>query len=174
MRIRAAAPGEGRFLSDLALRSKAHWGYSRDFIEKCRGPLTVTEDFVRECTVFVLEHEHRIAGFYGMLREGRDAVLEFFFVDPDAIGQGVGRKLWQHAIESARTLQARHLLVDADPNAERFYTEMGAERIGDVASEVDPNRRLPLMRYPISPEKGDDEEPGGRRGSRDDASLLRS
>lgn len=173
MRIRAAASGEGRFLSDLALRSKAHWGYSRDFIERCRGPLTVTEDFVRECAVFVLEHEHRIAGFYGMLREGPDAVLEFLYVEPDAIGQGCGRKLWQHAVERARLLEARHLLVDADPNAERFYLEMGAERIGEVASEVDPSRRLPLLRYPITAEK-EDEDPGGPRGSRDDASLFRS
>lgn len=171
MRIRAAAPGEGRFLSDLALRSKAHWGYSRDFIERCRGPLTVTEDFVRECGVFVLEHEHRIAGFYGILREGPDAVLEFLYVEPDAIGQGCGRLLWQHAVDNARKLEARDLLVDADPNAERFYLEMGAERIGEVASEVDPNRMLPLLRYPIMPEKGDDDVSGGTRGPRDDVPL---
>lgn len=173
MRIRAAAPGEGRFLSDLALRSKAHWGYSRDFIEKCRGPLTVTEDFVRECAVFVLEHEHRIAGFYGLLREGPDAVLEFLYVEPDVIGQGCGRQLWQHAVDNARLLRARDLLVDADPNAEPFYLEMGAERIGEVASEVDPKRMLPLLRYPITPERRDT-PPDGRRISPDDASLLRS
>jgi len=66
------------------------------------------------------------------------------------IGKGIGRQLWQHAIGSARRLRARYLLVDADPNAEQFYVEMGAERVGDVPSGVDPNRRLPLLRYPIS------------------------
>ena len=150
MRIRAAAPGESRFLSDLAMRSKAHWGYSRDFLEACRGPLTVTEAFVRECSVFVLEHEHRIAGFYGMLRQGQDVALEFLFVEPTAIGKGIGRQLWQHAISTARHLKARYLLVDADPNAEQFYVEMGAERIGEVRSGVDPGRLLPLLRYPIT------------------------
>ena len=150
IRIRAAAPAESRFLSDLAMRSKAHWGYSRDFLEACRGPLTVTEAFVRECAVFVLEHERRIAGFYGLLKQGQDVALEFMFVEPDVIGKGIGRQLWQHAIGSAHRLRARYLLVDADPNAEQFYVEMGAERIGDVQSGVDPNRRLPLLRYPIS------------------------
>ena len=155
MRIRAAAPAESRFLSDLALRSKAHWGYSRDFLEACRGPLTVTEAFVRECAVFVLEHDRRIAGFYGLLKQGQDVALEFLFVEPDVIGNGIGRQLWQHAVATALRLRARYLLVDADPNAEQFYVEMGAERIGDVQSGVDPSRRLPLLRYPIGETESD-------------------
>ncbi len=34
--IRAARPGEADALSALCLRSKAHWGYDDDFLERCR------------------------------------------------------------------------------------------------------------------------------------------
>ena len=42
--IRAARVGEAGFLSELALRSKAHWGYDAAFIEACRDELSVDAD----------------------------------------------------------------------------------------------------------------------------------
>lgn len=41
MLIRLARVTEAEILSDLALRSKAHWGYDAEFIEACRDELTV-------------------------------------------------------------------------------------------------------------------------------------
>ena len=40
--IRPARSGEAKALSDLALRSKAHWGYDAAFMAACRAELTVT------------------------------------------------------------------------------------------------------------------------------------
>ena len=37
--LRPARVDEAGLLSDLALRSKAHWGYSPEFIERCRTEL---------------------------------------------------------------------------------------------------------------------------------------
>jgi hypothetical protein len=34
--IRSANPDEADFLTELALRSKAVWGYSQDFLDSCR------------------------------------------------------------------------------------------------------------------------------------------
>ena len=39
--IRQARVDEARLLSDLALRSKAHWGYPPEFIECCRAKTSV-------------------------------------------------------------------------------------------------------------------------------------
>jgi len=39
--IRDAVPDEAVLLSDLAMRSKAYWGYSIEFMEACRQELTV-------------------------------------------------------------------------------------------------------------------------------------
>lgn len=40
MVIRPAKPDEAAVISELAIRSKAHWGYGRKFIDACRSELT--------------------------------------------------------------------------------------------------------------------------------------
>ncbi|CAH8245865.1 hypothetical protein WJ0W_003100 [Paenibacillus melissococcoides] len=44
MLIRKAKPDEAGYLSGLAFRSKAYWGYSHDFMEACRDSLTVSPE----------------------------------------------------------------------------------------------------------------------------------
>jgi GNAT superfamily N-acetyltransferase len=57
--------------------------------------------------------------------------LEDLWVDPVAIGSGVGRRLFDHAVVTAAGLGLTSLLIESDPNAEGFYLAMGAERIGE-------------------------------------------
>lgn len=147
-RIRRARPSEAGALSALALRSKAYWGYDPDFIARCREDLTVTEAMIAAHDVFAAEHRGRLLGFY-VLKPGPadEGALDFMFVDPTAIGQGIGRQLWRHAVQQAAGHGYKALRIDADPHAEGFYRKMGAVRAGEVASTVDPGRMLPLMRY---------------------------
>ena len=42
--FRLAHPAEAPLLSDLALRSKRHWGYDDDFMNRCRPQLMVDPD----------------------------------------------------------------------------------------------------------------------------------
>jgi hypothetical protein len=44
--IRAAHGGELEALSALAMRSKAHWGYSAAFMQACRDELTVSAELL--------------------------------------------------------------------------------------------------------------------------------
>ncbi len=67
------------------------------------------------------------------------------FVDPQAIGQGIGRLLFEHTIAVGRDLGFTQVTIDADPNAEPFYRAMGAVRIGDVPSGSIAGRVLPQM-----------------------------
>jgi hypothetical protein len=39
LQIRAAVTGEGSELTELAVRSKAHWGYSSGFLTRARPEL---------------------------------------------------------------------------------------------------------------------------------------
>jgi hypothetical protein len=39
--IRAARPDEAAALTDLAMRSKAYWGYGASFLARCRAALEV-------------------------------------------------------------------------------------------------------------------------------------
>lgn len=139
--VRAARPGDAALLSDLAFRSKAHWGYSGEFMEASRKALTVHGT----CTdpTFVAEIDGKAAGFYQL----RDGEMEMLFVEPDLMGSGVGRTLWEHAVETARDLGWRQILILSDPYAEGFYLAMGAERVGEAPSDVfGAERPLPRLR----------------------------
>ena len=152
-RIRPATAGEARLLSDLALRSKAHWGYNADFLEACRAELTISEDYIRGAPVFVLEEDGRVVGFYGLRGQGRELELLYLFVEPAAIGGGLGKRLWEHAVETAARLGFQKITIESDPYAEAFYLAMGARRVGEVSSSVQAGRTLPHLEFPIDPER---------------------
>ena len=67
------------------------------------------------------------------------------FVAPGHLRGGVCRAMMVHATAEARRLGGRLLLIEADANAEGFYLGFGAKRIGEVASQSKPGRRLPLL-----------------------------
>ena len=56
--------------------------------------------------------------------------LLHLWVLPEAMGRGVGRSLFRHALERARILGFRELEIESDPNAEGFYRRIGAHRVG--------------------------------------------
>ena len=61
--------------------------------------------------------------------------------------RGVGRALFGWCAGAARAMAADHLMIEADPGAETFYTRMGAVRCGEAPSGSIAGRVLPLLRY---------------------------
>jgi GNAT superfamily N-acetyltransferase len=83
-------------------------------------------------------------------RKDDRADLLHLWVLPDAMGRGVGRSLFIHALARTKGLGFRNLEIESDPNAESFYGRMGAHRVGASIKEVDGQRReLPILRYEI-------------------------
>jgi GNAT superfamily N-acetyltransferase len=136
-------------LTELALRAKSHWGYEREFLDAARLDLTIDEATIREATILVLELGDEVIGFYGLIGEPPDGRLEWMFLEPDAIGRGYGRVMWNDAVGRARALGFEQLTIESDRFAEPFYLAMGAERIGATPSPVD-GAPLPLLelRFP--------------------------
>ncbi len=156
--IRPAQPEEAATITNLVLRSKAHWGYDAAFMEAHRGPLSVTTAYLTDHPAYVLTYQERIRGFYSLVAHSDILVeLDFLFIDPGAIRLGYGRQLFAHAVETALRLGYQTLELTSDPNAEGFYLAMGARRVGDQASTIIPGRSLPLFRYNLS--KENKEEP---------------
>ncbi len=147
--IRAARPAEAADLSELALRSKGHWGYDDAFLEACRDVLTVSPADVDAGAVFVAELDGTFAGFYRLGAGAPVAELEDLWVDPPTMGRGVGAALFAHAAERARERGCTAVLVESDPHAEGFYRSQGAQRIGERSSSIDETRRLPLLRLDL-------------------------
>ncbi len=150
--IRHASAGEAEALSALALRSKAHWGYSAEFMAACRHELSYSEEQLAEedSSFFVAATGSTILGFYAISRiDPEQYELHALFVEPDHMACGIGRRLLQHAVDQVARLGGKSLLVQSDPQAAEFYAKAGGECVGSRESGSIPGRLLPLFRFEI-------------------------
>jgi len=150
--IREAYPHEAELLSALALRSKAHWGYSPGFLDSCRDELTVDRSRIGsvDYRCFVVVKNNSILGFYALESIAEDVhELDALFVEPTQIGTGIGRLLIQHALQILANCGAVRLIIQGDPNATEFYKAAGARQIGTRESDSIPGRYLPLFELEI-------------------------
>ena len=151
--IRRARPGEREALTALCLRSKAHWGYDAEFMRLCAVTLVISDQSIAEGRVLVAtEGDGRILGTSSVLQDGEDASLDLMFVEPGAIGSGVGRLLFIEAVRLARRLGYRRMTILADVNAAPFYERMGAHFLRQAPSDAIPGRWLPFYEYDLAQE----------------------
>lgn len=147
-RIRPARPDEAESLSALAIRSKAHWGYSDEFMAACHDELTYSAEQIDapQYAFYVCTVGNTVVGFHALERlTAACAELEALFVEPEYIGRGVGKALIEHAKVHARRLGSSSLVIQGDPNAEKFYLAAGAVRSGSRESHSIAGRFLPLF-----------------------------
>jgi len=150
MQIIRAKPQDAETLTQIAQAAKKHWGYPEDWMEKWRDLLTMRPEFVAANTAYCAIEDHRVVGFYLLTHDNDGLHLDHLWITPEAMGRGIGRALFEHAVEQVRTLGHRTLRIEADPNAEGFYTRMGARRVGVTVTTVqDQQRKLPLLQYDL-------------------------
>jgi GNAT superfamily N-acetyltransferase len=146
VQLRHALPNEADALTELALRSKAHWGYDEAFMEACRAELTITPARIEAEEMVVAEVDGRLAGFVTVAGNS----LEDLFTEPTLIGTGVGSALLAEAAAIARAGGFAELSIEADPHAADWYRSQGAVDAGTLPSGSIPGRRLPLLRLPLT------------------------
>jgi len=138
--IRPARSGEEPLLSDLAVRSKGHWGHDEAFLARSRIALTLHSGDLDRLVVRVAERHGAVVGFSAV--DVERAELTHLFVEPAAIRTGVGAALLRDALARCGLPE---LVIESDPDAEPFYLRAGAERIGTRVAEAT-GRVLPLLR----------------------------
>lgn len=136
-------------LTEIALKSKAFWGYSDELIESWREDLTVTPKMFDDFNIYKYLVNNEIVGFYILNRANiRTGFLEFLFISPNFINQGIGKQLLDHAIEYCIGGSSAILNVLSDPNAESFYAKHGFKVIARRESSIK-GRFLPEMEFEI-------------------------
>ncbi|MEE9447301.1 MAG: GNAT family N-acetyltransferase [Arenicellales bacterium] len=150
--VRPVLPSEAPLLSQVAHIAKAYWGYSPEFMQAFDAELTFSEaDLSDEHNLFrVCTRDGNIRGFYALdlVSDSEDHVeMTALFVEPMALGSGLGSRLFADAVEEARKAGAKEMMIHSDPYAEKFYLKMGAENMGAVASRTVSEREIPLLRF---------------------------
>lgn len=144
-------PEDAEVLTRIAFAAKLYWGYPERWISHWSESLTITPEFVRDNGVYTACLDGEPFGFYALTGSGRKLELEHLWVSPSSIGSGIGRLLFEHAMDRAAAWGAKSVEIEADPNAEGFYLRMGARRIGENVYEIEGQRRvLPLMTVDLS------------------------
>ena len=148
MQIVRAKPEEAAALTEIAHAAKRHWGYPESWIKKWENILTIRPAFIATNLSFSAREGADAVGFYVLTDEEDGLHLDHLWITPHAMGRGLGRALFEHAIEQARSLDYEMLKIEADPNAEGFYLRMGARRVGlSVTTFENHARELPLLEF---------------------------
>ena len=147
--FRDAVVNQADLLSDLAIKSKGHWGYPQTQLEIWRKDLRVEKSYIQENLVQTVSLNGELAGFFAIKHEDEGYVLDHLWLLPDMVGRGLGRLSFQRIEKLCMDAGIIEFTIVADPNAEGFYLAQGAVKIGEVES-VPQGRMLPKLRYRIS------------------------
>ena len=142
--VRPAKSSEAEALTSIALLSKGSWGYPDEYLQLWEDELTITDAYISAHVVWCAERGGTVVGFYSLTQIAEGLELDFLYLLPDHMGQGVGSALLRHATEQAREMGVRSLRIVSDPNAEGFYTKHGALRVGMVSSKPE-GREIPVL-----------------------------
>lgn len=152
--IGRVSPEDADALTRIAFAAKRYWGYPERWVLQWSEALTITPEFVRDNEVYAAVVGGEPFGFHALAGTGHELELEHLWVSPAWIGSGAGRLLFEHAMDGAASLGAKHVEIEADPNAEGFYLRMGARRTGENVYQIEGHRRvLPLLKMELPGER---------------------
>lgn len=145
MTIEKAIRSDAQSLTELTIRSKSHWNYGVKQIEEWRDDLTITSDHIEQSQIYKLVGDGLLKGFYAYDHINKsDIKLTYLFIDPLYIGTGLGSILVKDFFGRIESTNYERVILDADPNAEQFYSKLGFQVIGQLKSSIK-DRFLPIM-----------------------------
>lgn len=146
MKIEKANSDDHKILSEITKKSKAFWGYSEGQMAQWDDVLTISKEYIQTNFAYKLIIENQVIGYYSYFNtETYTVKLDNLFVLPEYIGKGYGNYLmvdFLNRIKENRDI--KKVLLDADPNAEKFYQKFGFTTIGQLETSIK-NRFLPIM-----------------------------
>ncbi|MEV7440610.1 GNAT family N-acetyltransferase [Streptomyces sp. NPDC091204] len=152
VKVRTARAAEAGALTELVMRSKGHWGYDAGFLAACAPELLIRPGEVTARRIVVAENGRgEVLGVASLEGAPPLAALGLLFVEPSAIGQGVGRLLYRDVLRRAVELGVRRLVIDADPHAAGFYRAMGARATPGPADATARADATALVRFEAAP-----------------------
>jgi GNAT superfamily N-acetyltransferase len=107
-----------------------------------------TADQIIAIETYLMTSGNKVLGMYGFkINTNNELQLDSFFIDPEYIGQGFGKKMWLECINTGLKYNRESFIIEADPNAEEFYIKMDCYKIREIESSVQAGRLVPILGY---------------------------
>lgn len=145
LKIIKANPDDDKILTEITKKSKAHWGYSDEQMEKWSQDLMISKDYIRNNEIYKLLVNNETIAYYSYFNINENTVkLDNLFVVPEEMGKGYGKMLMNDCINKTKKEKTAMIILEADPNAEKFYEGFGFLKISQIETSIK-NRFLPVM-----------------------------
>jgi predicted ester cyclase/N-acetylglutamate synthase-like GNAT family acetyltransferase len=146
---RPANRSDANRLTAIARAAKAHWGYPEAWLQAWSEDLQLTPEYLNVHRAYVAELDGEVVGVAVLEDRTNHWQIEHVWVDPVTHRHGVGKRLVNQCLRTARRLDQRQVHVLSDPYAQEFYVRLGAQPIGSVPAPMPdaPERRLPLLAF---------------------------
>jgi len=135
-------------LRDTLILSKGYWGYSREQLDQWRSNLEFEPEYVYRNTVKLIVKDSEVIGFFALIT-GNESELDHLWLLPKAIGKGFGTTAFNQIMIECKKLDIANFYITSDPDAEGFYLEQGAIKVGEVYSEPQ-KRMLPKLLFSVA------------------------
>ena len=143
--LRRAHLSEATTARELIVRSMAHWDRPPGYLDEARRLMSLSGEDIERDEAWVLADGTRIVGFLRVSLSGADAEIEELHLEPAWIGRGLGRRLFEHAVQRAQALRAHRLVWSSDGHALGFYLAMGGVVTGSTQSGIAGDEALTTM-----------------------------
>ena len=145
--ILRAYPEDADQLTQITIAAKRHWNYPEKWMQLWIPFLTISPEYISENETWMMVVENKPVAYYSLKQDLGELWLDNLWILPEHIGQGIGRSLFEHALERSRSRGSSNLKIEADPNAQGFYEKMGARKVDQRQhGELDGQPRiLPVM-----------------------------
>lgn len=136
-------------LTDLAFRSKRHWGYSNEAMELWNENLTITKDFINTHTVIkAVLGEDEIAGFFSLEEIKPTTRIVHFWIDTPYLRKGYGTYLFNYMLRYLKERHVEKATLVIDPNSFKFFEKKGGIIVNKIEHKVK-NKFLSIIEFSI-------------------------
>lgn len=146
MNIRLAIPTEAKFLTNLAVSSEGYWEFGQEFLDIFKEQYSVTEKYIENNHVLILEDSLNILGFFSL--ETLSKTLNHFYISSNLIGSGYGKIMWKFLISFCKNESITSFSLVATPEVVNFYSKLGAKIVRIGESSIN-NREVYFLEYHV-------------------------
>lgn len=112
--------------------------------------LGISRDYINENEVTKVLLNGKLIGFYALkFNETMECYeIDHFWLLPEFIGQGFGKRVFRHIMETLAKKNQTKVTLSSDPNAAGFYEKMHGKIIGQKESKVS-GCYLPIFEFTV-------------------------